>query len=407
MRRAVLLFLVACWLVVAGELTTRGQQPIQPELPVNQNALAKLKQLKPGEAAIIGQANVVGEFNEIAKKFKLDRTGPRARDFTLRMVWAPERNRAIFCGANHRVPHRLNDVWEFDLAALTWAMLYASDNPRDYTGLGSDASDVEFKDGILFTKRGGPAIIGHTWWGLTYDPEQKQLLFMNTWVTDQKKAVAQIGGDPGQLYTGPPLWAFTPSTGKWTVLKTKGPAPTPIFGGMLEYIPERKGSIWHANNWQMRGTWLYDAKSNAWKNLQANDSQGNFEQQSPEPEQVGYYDPKRNLVVVHRHKATHHFDVMANTWTKVLSHDKDSEQVPYGHDAYSPLYHDPSSGHGLLLEFKTDTLWAYDPDKTAWTKLEPAGAPIPKGDYRLAYFDPAQNVFVILHDTTVWAYRYR
>jgi hypothetical protein len=162
----------------------------------------------------------------------------------------------MLCGANHGVPHRLNDVWEFDLASLSWILLYAPDNPRDYLGLGKDPSDVEFRDGLLITKRGGPAVIAHTWWGLTYDPVQKQLLFMNTWVTDQRKAVQQLGGDPDQLYAGPSMWAFSPSTRQWTPLKTSEPSPRPIFGGMLEYIPELKGSIWHANNWQMQATWL-------------------------------------------------------------------------------------------------------------------------------------------------------
>lgn len=402
MRPAVFLVAVACSLLVA-----HGQEPIKPALPVNEEALAKIKQLKLNQAAVVGKAQVIGEFNEVAKKYELDRTGPRGRDFTIRMVWAPERNRVLFCGANHGTPHRLNDVWEFDLASMAWIMLYAPDNPRDYTGIGKDFSDVEFKDGILITKRGGPAIIAHTWWGLTYDPEHKRLLFINTWVTNQKKAVEQLGGDPEKLYAGPPLWGFSPATGQWTMLKTEQPYPRPIFGGMLEYIPDLKGSIWHANNWQMHGTWLYEAKPNAWKNLKANEPKGDFEQQSPEPEQVSYYDPKRRLVVVQRHKATHHFDVKANTWAKVLSHDKDSEQVPHGHDAYAPMYYDPVSGHGLLVEFKTNTLWAYDPDKTAWSKLKPEGDAMPEGNKRLAYFDHAQNVFVIIHDTTVWAYRYR
>jgi hypothetical protein len=398
----------ACFLVVTLCIATaHSQEPVQPALPVNEEALAKIQQLKPNQGAIIGKAQVVGEFNDVAKRFELDRTGPRGRDFTIRMVWAPERKRVLFCGANHAVPHRLNDVWEFDLAAMAWIMLYAPDNPRDYTGLGKDPSDVEFKDGILITKRGGPAVIGHTWWGLTYDPELKQMLFMNTWVTNKKKAVEQLGGDPEQLYPGAPLWAFSPQSGKWTMIKTEPPYPRAIFGGMLEYIPTLKGTIWHANNWQMHGTWLYDAKTNAWKDLQANTSQGDFEQQAPAPEQVGYYDPRRNWVIVHRHKATHHYDVAKNTWTKVLSFDQDSDQVPYGHDAYAPMYYDPASGHGLLIEHKTNSLWAYDPDKIAWTKLTPEGDPIPEGNKRLAYIDYAQNVFVLLHGTTVWAYRYR
>ena len=380
-------------------------QPIEPVLSVNAGVLEKLKALKPNHGVLLGKAAVVGEFNDTARKYNLHQTGPMGRDFTIKMVWAPERRRVLFCGANHAVPHRLNDVWEFDLGALTWAMLYAPDLPRDYTGLGKDASDVEFKDGIFITKRGGPGIIGHTWWGLTYDPERREMLFLNTWVTEEKKAAQRLGGDPTQLYAGPPLWAFSPATRTWKMLKTTPPFPRSIFGGMLEYVPELRGSIWHANNWQMHGTWLYDAKTNGWRDLKTNGNAKEFEQQSPEPEQVGYYDPQRSLVIVHRHRATHHFNPRMNEWKKMDA--GAPEQVPHGHDAYAPMCHDSASGHGLLVEFKTHALWAYNPDKPAWTLLQPEGDKMPEGGKRLAYFDPVHKVLVILNGTTVWAYRYR
>lgn len=389
--------------------STWGADPnvVEPALPVNEAALAKIKGLKANEAVLVGQAQVVGDFNDVAKQWNLHKTGPMGRDFTIKMVWAPERRRALYCGANHGVPHRLNDVWEFDLASLSWVMLYAPDNPRDYTGIGKDFSDVEFKDGILVTKRGGPAVIAHTWWGLTYDPDQKTMLFMNTWVTDQKKAVAQLGGDPAQLYAGPPLWSFSPQTRRWKLLKTETPYPRAPFGGLLEHIPELKGSIWHTNNWQMQATWLYDAKGNAWQDMKANGKSADFEKQAPAPEQVGYYDPRRKLVVVQRHRETFHYRPKTNDWRKVLAAEKDSEQVPHGHDAYAPMYYDPVSGHGLLVEFKTNTLWAYDPDKPSWAPLRPEGDAMPTGNKRLAYVDPAHNVLVVIHGTSVWTYRYR
>ena len=105
--------------------------PLKPVLPPNEATLAKLRALRPNQAVTLGQAQVMGDFNDVARRFNLHKTGPRGRDFTIKMVWAPERRRVLFCGANHGVPHRLNDVWEFDLAALTWAMLYAPDLPRD------------------------------------------------------------------------------------------------------------------------------------------------------------------------------------------------------------------------------------------------------------------------------------
>lgn len=399
--------MIAFALLLSLHAPSPAAETIDPVLPPNDQVVAKLKSLRSNQAVTLGQAQVVGEFNDTARHFNLHKTGPMGRDFTIKMVWVPERGRALFCGANHGVPHRLNDVWEFDLAALTWAMLYAPDNARDYTGIGKDFSDVEFKSGVLVTKRGGPAVIAHTWWGLTYDPVQKQMLFMNTWVTDQKKAVAQLGGDPAQLYAGPPLVAFSPATRRWTMLTAGKPYPRAPFGGMLEYIPELKGSIWHTNNWQMQATWLYDVPTNSWRNLEANAATKDFDKQAPAPEQVGYYDPRRKLVFVQRQRDTFQYDPVKNEWKKILAPEADSNQAPSGHDAYAPMVYDSASGHGLLVEFKTNTLWAFDPDKPAWSKLQPVGDPMPTGNKRLAYFDPLQKVFVILHGTTVWAYRYR
>jgi len=391
--------LVIGWLVGPLGLTAA------PPLPTtNEGVQERLRNLKPNQAASLGKAAVVGEFNDVARRYDLHKTGPRGRDFTIKMVWAPERKRALFCGANHGVPHRLNDVWEFDLATLTWSLLYAPDNARDYGGLGKDYSDVEFKDGVLITNRGGPAIIAHTWWGLTYDPEQKALLFMNTWVTNEKKAVELLGGDANELYAGPPLWAFYPDSKSWKMLKTEAPYPRPIFGGLLEYVPELRGAIWHANNWQMQGTWLYQGES-GWKSLKPNADLKEFAEQSPHPEQVGYYDTRRRQVVAQRGLDTFHFDPKTNAWQKVLTGEEGG--APNGHDARSPMVHDPKSGHGLLVDFRNDTVWAYDPDKPAWTKLTPEGDPMPTGNKRLAYFDPARNVLIVIRDTEVWAYRYQ
>lgn len=368
------------------------------------NALAALE---PNTGILLGRADVLGEFNDTARKFNLHKTGPKGRDFTNKMCWAPERKRALFCGANHRVPHRLNDVWEFDLPSLSWVMLYAPDLPRNYADLGPDSSDVVFEDGLLKTRRGGPAVIAHTWWGLTYDPKRKVLLFMNTWVTDRKKAVKDLGGDPSKLYDGPPLWAFDPAGRTWKAFKAAKPYPIAIFGGMLEYILELGGSIWHANNWQMRGTWLHDSETDTWNDLKANGGGKPFEKEAAEPEQIGYYDPARKLVVVQRHHDTCHYDIAKNSWKKVLVGNKDDGRSPYGHDARAVFHRDPASGHGLLVQFETNSIWTYDPDRTAWSKLEPKGDPMPKGNQRLAYIDPATNALVVLDGTAVWAYRYK
>lgn len=398
MREILLLAVALLW-------SFSGAAAVEPGLTPNSAALKKINALGPNQAVLLGEARVVGDFNDVARRFNLHKTGPRARDYCIKMVWAPERKRALFLGANHNVPHRLNDVWEFDLSALAWVLLYPPDNPRGYRDLGRDWSDVEFRDGILVTKRGGPAVLGHTWWGLTYDPVHRQALFVSTWATKQKEAVEQLGGDRGQLYGGPPLWAFSPESKQWRSLKTAKPWPKAPFGAMLEYIPELGGAIWHSNSSKMRATWLYDPTANTWRDLGVNARFRDFAQASPKPEQVAYYDPQRHIVVVQRGLETYHFDVRSQEWRKVMSGDR--AHSPFGHDAFGPIAFDPRSGHGLLLDMKDNTLWAFNPDQPAWTRLTPTGDPMPTGKKRLAYFDPAHGVFVVIEGTKVWAYRYQ
>lgn len=385
----------AAWLLAACAC---GSAVAEPALAPDRKVIAKLQSLPPNHGVLLGEARVLGEFNATARGFNLHKTGPRSRDFSLKMVWAPERSRALYLGANHRVPHRLNDVWEFDLGALAWVLLYAPDNPRDTHGLGEDASDVEFRDGILVTKRGGPAVIAHTWWGVTWDPERRELLFMNTWVTNLDKAIARVGGDAARRYDGPPLWAFAPESRQWRTVKTPEPAPRAPFAAWLEFVPQLGGALWHARGRHGSEDWLYDPARQTWKPLTTRG-------EAPKPEQVGYLDPRRDLLVAQHKHDTYHLDLATLAWRKVVSgNEADS---PLGHDAFAPMYHDPDSGHGLLFERKTNTLWAYDPDRTSWTRLSPQGDPMPKGKRRLAYFDPAHRVFVVIDDTRVWAYRYR
>ncbi|KON82153.1 hypothetical protein PA01_11645 [Azoarcus sp. PA01] len=365
-----------------------------------------LSALRQNHAVVLGRARVTGDFNETARSHKLDVTGPRSRDFSIKMVWAPERKTALFAGANHGVPHRLNDVWEFDLAQMEWRLLYEPDNSRSYLGLGSDASDVMFRDGILVTKRGGPAVVGHTWSGLTYDPERKRMLFMSTWVTKQDDAVKMLGGDPGTRFRGPPLWAFDPQARKWDFVETARPWPKAPFGAMLEYVPELHGAIWHMNNWEMRATWLYRSEPGTWTDLNVNSGEKSIASQAPGRELVGYYDPVRKIVVAQWKRNTFHFDPKTRRWSRVLSA-TGSEDVPRGHDARTAFYHDAASGHGLLVDLAAKKVWAYDPDATKWTALETEGDPMPSGKRMLAYADAARNVLVVIDDTTVWAYRYR
>jgi len=365
-----------------------------------QEALARLG---TREAAVLGDADVQGDFNDVALAHGLHRTGPRSRDFSIKTVWAAERRCALFTGANHNSPHRLNDVWQFDLGDFGWRLLYPPDHPRSYGGLGPDASDVAFENGWLITRRGGPAVIGHTWSGLTYDPVRQQLLFMNTWIADQDKLVRELGGDPQQRYRGPPLWSFTPHTGRWSPIETPKPWPAVPFGAMLEYVPALEGAIWHMNNWQMRGTWLFESRARRWHDLRANAAGGDFERQAPGRELVGYHDPRRGLIVARQAADTFHFEVQHKRWTRVAT---SGDPAPEGHDAHTALHYDDASGDGLLVDLRGRGMWAYDPDNARWARLTPQGSPMPGGERPLVAMDPTRNVLLFIADRKVWAYRH-
>jgi hypothetical protein len=364
-----------------------------------------LAALRPNESVLLGTARVEGELNETARRFDLHRTGPRARNYCLKMVWSPRRKTAVYLGANHAVPHRLNDVWEFDLAAMRWTLLYGPDLPRDYKGLGPDASDVVFRDGILRTLRGGPAIIGHTWSGVTYDPKWDRVVFMNAWPADVDAAIARVGGNAVDRYTGPPVWAFDPNGRRWEPVKSPAPHPRPAFGGLMEYVPELGGSIWHMNNWRTRQTWLFDAVQNRWSDLRANRERGDFAKQAPGAEMVGYHDPARRLLVVRAGARMHHFDTERRRWEVLDAPSSDGRQVPEGHAARSIFVRDAGTGRGIFFDSTSRALWAYDPSDGQWSEVKPFGPPVPDGLRPLCYADSERQVIVAIDDTKVWAYR--
>ena len=391
-------------MLVTGSLVTVSihADNHEPEVKIDQI----LRELTPGKGLLLGEARVEGNFNAVARSFALDRTGPLGRDYSVKMVWSPDRGTAWFLGANHGKPHRLNDVWEFDLASMRWRMAYAPDNSRSYLGMGDDPTDVVYKNGILQTIRGGPAVIGHTWWGITYDPEAREIVFMNTWVTNQDKIIQEMGGNLEERIRSAPLWTFSHLSSSWAMLRTKPPYPKTPFGGLLEYIPELGGVVWHSNNWQMRATWLYSRETREWRKLTEHGTAIDYVKDLPAREQVGYYDPGRRILVVMRGGRVAHFDVARKKWTTVLDLPESGEEKPDAHDARTPIYYDPVSGHGVLCDFGESAIWTYNPDTARWRRQFVSGDPMPVGKKRLAYLDPQHNVLVVIDGVRVWVYRY-
>ncbi len=380
-----------------------ADERIEPALKSDAKVIAKLAGLGDNSSCILEGTRIIEDLGDFAKGWhRMKETGPTGRDFTIKMVWMPDRKRAFFCGANHGSPHRFNDAWEYDLASNTWVLLYKPDyNDRgpvtDY-----DKKTLVIKDGWLRTRKGGPGHPAHTWWGLTYDPESKSAVWYAAWPGYRlQEKLDAIGAKKEDLYSGPPIWTFHPPTKTWEPLPTQKPWPRNAFGASLEYIPQLGGSLWQYRN----STWLLDHKKRKWKLLSDKGA-------AVPIESLVCYDRSRQLLIAHRGPykdappRTYHMSLRDKPleWEQVL----ESANLPNGHDARSLMYFDPVGDVALLYERETKQIWSYDSDKKKWTRLSPDGPAPPFGPKErvVSYMDPARNVFVVIGYGKVWCYRH-
>jgi len=387
-------------------LTVHSATELDPALTADPAVGKALAALGDNSACTLGDPKIIEELGDFAKGWhRMKQTGPCGRDFTIKMAWMPDRERAFFCGANHGSPHRFNDAWEYDLAANTWVLLYVPDY-NDRGGITEyDKKVLVLKDGWLRTTKGGPAHPAHTWWGLTYDPELKAALWYCAWPSYRLDAkLKAIGKTRAELYRGPPLWAFYPFEKKWDPIPTEKPWPRNKFGASLEYIPELDGALWQYGN----ASWLFDREKKKWTSFPGG-------KEALPIESLVCYDTHRKLLIGHcgpkRNKKecrTWHMSIESGkpgAWKKVV----EAPDLPNGHDARSFMYYDPVGKVALLYERGPQKLWSYDPETMKWVLLEPDG-PAPafgKKERVLAYMDPARNVFVVIGYNKVWCYRFR
>jgi hypothetical protein len=400
--------LLVCGAVAAGTPSTTTKPT--PELAPDPTVTAILDALGDHSGANLPPIKTVGEWNETTRLYGMETTGPVGRDFCAKMVWAAERKRGLYCGANHGSPHRLNDVWEYDLPSNTWVMLFAPDpNKPGGAAFAYWVKQVAaVKNGVLMTKRGAPLDPWHTWWQLAYVPEMKALLWANP-LSCHAEAAKVLAVDSATLYKGPPFWLFYPEEKTWKPLKTEPPFPPKVGGAQaMEYIPDLKGPVFYTSNWFSQGMWLYDPKTNAWKDLKPNGGEDMYHgKNSPRSEAVMVYDPENRTIVAQSGKATYHYDVAANQWNKVLDEPDESDKVPRGHDARTPFGYDPAAKVCLLYSGETpEHVWAYRVKDRIWAKVKVSG---PAGPQRrnICCFDPERNVLVINDGATVWVYRHK
>lgn len=390
--------------------------PILPELPPDPDVLSILDGLEDNSSAWLDSLNTVGEWNDVTNQFGMHNSGPRGRDYSNKAVWMKDRKRAFFCGANHGAPHRLNDAWEFDLPSHTWVMLFAPD-PHNAEGV-MEIVEGDVLDGhgnilqrvkYVQTQRGGPTHYGHTWWGLAYDPTIKAALWMNVAIgpSPQSYIEEQTGSDEG-IYRGPPLWAFYPYDGQWKMVLSPEPWPRVIYAGAMEYVPELGGAFWYAAEWNGQGMHVYLSDENNWNNLSPNDGENLYHSSNtPRAEAVMCHDRAHGVIVAQSPDfSTTHYDIAANTWSKVLD-PGDVGTAPSGHDARTQMYYDSFNQTCLLFDTQNpDGIWSYSTTEKVWTRYTAQG-PAGPSQKVISYFDEAMNVFVVNSGAETWVYRFR
>lgn len=389
-----------------------------------------LKNLKSNESIYLPHVKTAGNMNNAeVKKYKMDKSGPAPRDYCLKWVWSPERKRALFCGGNAGVPHKINDVWEYDLASNTWVLLWEPDpdtnrvrhmkKPGESKAYLDKFVKLDEESGEIMTKRGAPFDPVHTWWGITYDHEMKALL----WVQGnhhlhgkflkqhpELKDKYKLGG-----FHKMRLFAYYPSKNEWKFMPNKD-APNKSPAAILEYIPDLKGSLFYTNTHAKQG--VLNSKELTWKTTRLSSSKTRLNKEHPEcpgSEAVSAYDTENKVLVVQIgggtrkgkpvKKRTHHYDVKTSKWTKVIS----SDEGPYAHDARSPMVYDSVAKVCLLIE--PNAIWSYAVGDKKWKKLSPVGDQLSLPNARrnrpfMACYNAEYNVIMAYNGRgKVWVYK--
>lgn len=373
-----------CAAALMAGFATGVQAGEAPELVPDKALLAKIEALPENTWLKLPPFKVIGDIEWLKGSECLMR-GPQIRDYCNKMVWAPERQRALYAGAGHNAPVS-NDVWEYDMAANTWVCLYAWDWVFD--GLPKDQPDkaaeilkgrIKVNGTALTTLKGAPLRPAHTWWGLAYDAERRKMVFWDAHrglVFTQTDLIAKaLGKAPAEVdhhNFGAYAFLFDPAARKWSAWKD---APKLWESSRLEYIPDRKALWLHSGK-----TYLREAPDAAeWKDLGATGG--------PVNGALSAYDPESKTVVAVLSKNTYTFSFDTNQWKQVQNGTSPDAIVPNSTFCYD------SSAKCFVLNtgLASPSLWVFDLKKNEWRDPKPAGD-VPGPGLLASYYDQARNV---------------
>jgi len=455
MKTALLTVFVAfsCSLALSAESKAPAKKPYKDDPAI----LALLKGLGEGSSLFLPAMKTVGEGMNMVHSFA--KRGPKVRDYGNKLAYAPDRQTAMYCGANHGAPSRLNDASEYHLGSNTWHLISppaGGDHGRVGRARGAIkkgknvekqkawlkkwyTDNVKVKDGYLQTfANGGPVEPWHTWDGIAYDQQAKCMVWavLDTDVTEAKRRVqvgktrnyAKYTGQDAdkliaQLKPSSSMYMYDPEKKRWKRQMGKGPFPFMRgMGGSLIYISDLKKTIWYCAAQNVTPTdfamWGYDASTNTWQDMKPNGGKGvrglvfGKDKAAPAPKgeiQMAYSSKHKTLLAVSQ-GGTWAYDVVKNQWKKMCE-DKENK----AHDATTVFVYDSNADVFLLLNApdrwgSKRILRAYSLETNKWTTITPKGKMVIRPKYcgNAGYYDTKHNVFVVYNSTNkIWVYRHK
>ena len=398
--RCLMFFLASVW----GTTTDAGDVKKQ-SLPVDEALLKQIAELPHNSWMKLPPVKTAGDLSWLSLGSDYRRQGPRIRDYCNKIVWAPERETALYCGAGHNI-HLYNDVWEYDLASNTWICLFAPD-PIAHRKRDEDwyQENVVLRDGVIRTPRNAPLRPAHTWWGLCYDNDRRRLVFWDAHkgllftnrkliasalsIDPQAPVLRGSGSGPGEAW----VFEFDPSSKKWMDVLRE--VPKAYESSQLEYLSKHKTLWLHSGR-----TYLLDSKRKGWKSHKIGFISNGA---------VSAYDSESDMVVLVVASKTLVYDCTNHTWTVTVENGPDTIRIPHGTFCYDSgakkfvLFTNSKVQNELHTRSR---MWLYDLQGKTWTDPKPAGG-CPQLGGVAGYYDVARNVTVVYSNSETWVYRGR
>jgi hypothetical protein len=351
-------------------------QAVLPQLDPDPQILSEIETLGDNQGTFLPAFTCVDVYGGegLATHSTFADKGPGIRDYCNKWVYVDSRQRGAYCGGNHGVPHKFNDVWEYDLASNTWIMLHKPD----------------------------PGVITpHTWWGMTYDQRAEKIY----WVTgiDNPNNNFMVWESMNWTNSVGVLYYDPYAQNGWHSLYGDGQSYTRT-ASVLEYIGSRDITIFY-NKYTARGCGMhtYDSKTDTWSELLSGSYIYHTCTTCPGSEALVNYDPRHDILVGFRADKVYHYNFTDTAWSQVHTGPIDA------HDARSALTYDTDNGIHLLYNRDDSSLYAYEAGTMTLTRLNPSGDYLRTTRQVMAFYHKDLNVAVFYKDNSpnIWLYRYK